>query len=228
MSGSSLQARLGQQGGCIDRPPPCFTPTLEDSMKAHHHLFASAVAACFALPAQSSVVIDDFSTGSVQFQLTAAPAGDAVSGSQLGAMASGSRYAWLGLYGPTAKGGQLNISASGLDFREDLGATHRMELLYGTPNHPMHLDLSGESHLRFAFADAPLGLNFNVLLYYRGEVGNYSQLGVNIAPHADAFNVDFAFTDFADAVQDKTRPADFSAISTIWVITQSGAFVNGW
>ena len=84
-----------------------------------------------------------------------------------------------------------------------------------------------ESALRFAFLNAPRGLNFNVLLYYRGDANNYSQLGLNLGPQAAPFNVDFSFADLAAVIADPTRPADFSRVSGIYIVTQSGGYTPG-
>ena len=199
-------------------------------MKTLHLFLACALAASVAVPAQSTVLVDDFSSGSASLQLGAAPIGQSVSAQQVGTMASGYRSWTIGLYGPASLGGSLDISPSGFTFREDLGVSHRFDWFYGATyighDHPMHLDLSGEDRLRFSFADAPLGLNFNVLLYYRGEIDNYSQMSLNIAPHPGAFDVDFAFSDFAARIAIPARPADFSDVSGIYLVTQSGGYVG--
>jgi len=179
--------------------------------------------------AQAAVVIDNFASGSASVLLTAAPGGQSVLQSQPGTMASGYRTWNVKLYGPSSLGGSAQVSPNGFEFREDGGVHHRIDWIYGATyvghDHPMSLDLSGESALRFSFADAPLGLNFNVLLYYRGQIDNYSQLGLNIAPHTAAFDVDFRFADFAARIAVPSRPADFSQVSGIYIVTQSGAYV---
>lgn len=199
-------------------------------MKPLHLFLACALASSLAMPAQSTVLVDDFSSGAASAQLIAAPGGQFVSASQAGTMASGYRNWTIGLYGPASLGGSVDISPAGFDFREDLGAHHRFDWFYGATyvghDHGMHLDLSGEDRLRFSFADAPLGLNFNVLLYYRGEINNYSQLGLNIGPHDGAFDVDFTFSDFAARIAVASRPADFADVSGIYLVTQSGGFVG--
>ncbi len=198
-------------------------------MKTLHLFLACALASSLAMPAQSTVLIDDFASGPANLQLGVAPGGQFASASQAGTMASGHRQWTVGLYGPVSLGGSLDISPGGFTFREDPGVGHRFDWFYGATyighDHPMHLDLSGEDRLRFSFADAPLGLNFNVLLYYRGEIDNYSQVGMNIGPHAGAFNIDLAFADFAARVAVPSRPADFADVSGIYIVTQSGGYV---
>ena len=189
---------------------------------------SAAILAC-TQAAHATVLIDNFSTGSANVQLAAAPGGQSLPQSQAGTMASGYRTWTLSLYGPPTLGGSAEISPNGFEFREDIGVSHRIDWIYGATSvghdHPMSLNLSGENALRFSFADAPLGLNFNVLMYYRGEIDNYSQLGLNITPNTAAFDVDFSFADFAAQIAVPSRPADFSQVSGIYIVTQSGAYV---
>ena len=123
------------------------------------------------------------------------------------------------------------MSPTGFQYRSNLGVGHRFDWFYGDTyvgdDHRVDLNFSAEDTLRFSFGDAPRGLNFNVLLYYRGQIDNYSQLGVNIGPESGAFNVDFRLTDFAAAIADITRPADFSHVSGIYILTQSGGYFAG-
>jgi MYXO-CTERM domain-containing protein len=179
-------------------------------------------------PARAEIVIDDFLTDNFSEAFAAAPADANYFRVQNGAMAGGQRLWNLLLRGADNLGATVEIGDGSFRFHSDMGVGHRFDWYYGTPNAlPLTLDLSGESTLRFQFLEAARGLNFNVLLYYRGEYDNYSQLGVNIAPHNTPFNVDFSFADFAAAIADPSRPADFSHVSHIYIVTQSGGYYAG-
>jgi hypothetical protein len=190
-------------------------------------LSAVAFAAGAALPASAAVLVDDFSSGPASGLFAASPTDATYYREQLGAMAGGARQWYLLARGPADLGASVDVSSAGFDFHSDLGVGHRFDWSYGGQDHPMNLDFTGENSLRFSFAQAPRGLNFNVLLYYRGQIDNYSQLGVNIGPETAPFNVDFKLSDFAAAIADGTRPADFSQVSGMYIVTQSGGYFAG-
>ena len=182
-------------------------------------------------PAQ--LAIDDFSTGRFSANYVIAGPGDILdSQTQVGSMAGGERLWGLLLRGPPGLAGAVEIPgpSGGFKFTSDIGIGHRFDWSYGTTYvHyvPMSLDLSEYNALRFSFLEVPRGLNFNVLLYFRGQADNYAQLGVNIGPHTAPFDVDFSFDSFRARIAVPTRPADFSLLSGIYVVTQSGGWLPG-
>lgn len=192
---------------------------------------ALALASFCALPAQATVVVDNFSSGATSSMFAAAPGDANYYREQLGSMAGGARQWYLLERGRTDLGGLVDVSPTGFQYRSNLGVGHRFDWFYGDTyvghDHRVDLNFSAEDTLRFSFGDAPRGLNFNVLLYYRGQIDNYSQLGVNIGPESGAFNVDFRLSSFAAVIADITRPADFSHVSGIYIVTQSGGYFAG-
>ncbi len=192
-----------------------------------HARIALALTAALLLPtAQAQVLVDDFSSGPAGLAMHAAPNPIADSGNltQFGNMASGKRVWSLLLSGDPALTGLVNVSPAGLDLRTDPGASHRLDLYYGgITDHLMHLDLSQESTLRFSFADAPQGISVIVQLYYRNELDNYSQLGINLPQHEGPFTADFSLADFAAHPANAARGSDLSWVSHIHIVTQSGA-----
>jgi hypothetical protein len=195
----------------------------------HRLIFASLFVLATHV-ASAGVVVDDFSSGAFSSSFSATPAGNVVADQEAGTMAAGMRQ-WSLLLAGNDLGAQVDISAAGFDFRSALGVGHRFDWIYGETyvghDHAMNLDFSSEDTLRFSFADAPRGLNFNVLLYFRDQVDNYAQLGVNLLPSAEPFNVDFRLSNFASAIADRNRPADFSRVSGIYIVTQSGGYFAG-
>jgi hypothetical protein len=91
----------------------------------------------------------------------------------------------------------------------------------------MSLDLRKYNALRFSFLEVPRGLNFNVLLYFRGQADNYAQLSLNIGEHIAPFDVDFSFDSFRAKMAVPSRPADFSQLSGIYIVTQYGGWTAG-
>ncbi|CAH0353123.1 hypothetical protein AQB9606_03073 [Aquabacterium sp. CECT 9606] len=151
--------------------------------------------------------------------------------SQAGSMVGGERFLGMSLWGDAGKAASLDIASASnaFAFSSDVGAYHRFDWSYGTTYiryTPISLDLGNYNALRFRFLSAPRGLNFNVLLYFRGQANNYAQLSLNIGPHADPFDVDFSFDSFRTKIADPTRPADFSLLSGIYIVTQSGGYVG--
>ena len=190
----------------------------------------AALIGAAAGPAAATVIIDDFATGPARLGMSADPSGsESDLQVQSGMMAGGNRIWTLLLRGPEVLGGAVDISPLGFDLQTDLGVVHRLDLLYGDTRDgrpAMRLDLSGEDTLRFSFDAVPSGLNFNVLTYFRGEVDNYAQIGMNLLPTPGPIDLDFSFADIASRIADPSRPADFSWVSHIYVVTQSGGFVN--
>jgi hypothetical protein len=191
----------------------------------------AALGAALALPAHAVVMIDDFSTGAFSgaFAAGPAPADPTYHRQQTGTMASGYRDWYLLVRGDPSLGALVDITPAGFDLRTNMGVGHRFDWFYGETyvghDHSMLLDLSHENTLRFSFDEVERGLNFNVLVYFRHQINNYAQLGVNIAPTHGPVNVDFAFSDFVAA--DPSRPADFSQVSGIYIVTQSGGYYAG-
>ena len=189
-----------------------------------------ALAGAVLVPAaQALVVIDDFSSGPAALAMQAHQNPDAVSTlqEQAGSMASGIRDWSLLLRGAPASTGRIGIGPAGLVLRAVAGVAHRFDLYYGgITDHLMHLDLSQESTLRFSFADAPLGVSLVVLLYYRNEFDNYSEIGMNLPQHDGPFTADFSLADFAAHPANTARGADLTWVSHIHVITQSGAVTS--
>lgn len=181
-------------------------------------------------PADATVVIDDFRTGPAKVALPASPQGEqAALLNQTGAMAGGHRTWTALLRGPELLGGSVDISPQGFTLQTDAGVYHRIDWLYGDTHDgrpPMRLDLSAADTLRFSFDAVPLGLNFNVLTYFRGEVDNLAQVGRNLLPTPGPVDLDFPFADIASRIADPGRPADFSQVSAIYIVTQSGGFVG--
>lgn len=195
----------------------------------HACRLALALSGALALPTAQAVVIDDFSSGPAALAMHAAraPGGDSGVFTETGTMAGGTGTWSLLLRGDPSLSGSLDVSPAGLDLRTDLGIGHRLDLYYGSvAGTPMHLDLSQESTLRFSFAEAPLGISVVVLLYYRNELDNYSEIGINAAQHDAPFNVDFSLAEFAAHPADVQRGADLSFVSHIHVITQSGSVTS--
>lgn len=190
---------------------------------------AAALAALLAATtAQALVMVDDFTAGPYSASGSASPTDTVFHDIQNGSMYSGLRHTSFLLRGQDHLGGSLSITPSGLRVDTDMGVGHRLDMTYGRYGAPLStIDFSGEDTLRVHFLDVPRGLNFNVLLYYRNELNNYSQLGVNITPQAGPYNVDFRFSDFAAAIADPSRPADFSQVSHIHLVTQSGGYFAG-
>jgi MYXO-CTERM domain-containing protein len=180
-----------------------------------------------SLPAQALVTIDNFASGPFNAGYVSDASGRVSVGDvETGSMAGGVRDWSVALIGPAGLGATVDISPSGFAFHSETGLGHRFDWTYGSSyvtHHAMNLDLSGEDRLHFQFAEAPLGLNFNVLLYYNGWVGNYSQLGLNIAPQTSPFGVDFRFADFATHMANSSSSADFAHVSGIYIVTQSGS-----
>ncbi len=188
-------------------------------------------ALALALPVRADVLVDDFSTGAFSGVFAAAPGGSSAGGEQAGSMAAGHRQWQLSLFGASGLGGLVDISPAGFEFRSNLGVGHRFDWFYGDTyvghDHRLDLDFSHEQSLRFAFAEVQRGLNFNVLLYYDGQIDNYSQVGINIAPTSTPVNIDFSFAAIAAAIAVPSRPADLSHVSGIYIVTQSGGAVAG-
>ena len=179
-----------------------------------------------ATPAQ--FVIDDFSSGPFQASYETRSGAD-VTDSQIetGTMRSGQRRWDLLLRGNSGLHAAVETQgAHGFRFTSDIGVAHRFDWHYGTQAAPMSLDLRGYNALRLHFLAVPRGLNFNVLLYFRGQPDNYAQLGVNIVPHDAPFDLDFSFDSFRAVIADPSRPADFSQVSSIYIVTQSGGYVG--
>ncbi len=178
-------------------------------------------------------VVDDFSSGPFNNNYAlAGPAETVDSQVQAGTMASGQRYWALLLRGSPGAAAAIDIpgAAGGFQFSSDIGVGHRFDWSYGTTyirHVPMSLDLHNHNALRLHFLEAPRGLNLNVLLYFRGQADNYAQLGTNIGPQATPFDVDFAFDSFRARIAVPARPADFSQVSGIYVVTQSGGWTAG-
>jgi hypothetical protein len=198
-------------------------------------LAASAVLAMMTGPAQATVVIDDFSSGRGGFDFVTNPGGTSHLQERDGSMASGHRQWVLQLNGPTGSTALVDIgnpAGSGFRARGTPGVNHRFDWSYGATyafgNHTMSLDLSAEDRLRVEFAALPDWLNFNVLVYYRNQVDNYSQVGFTVGPSAGPVTVDFLFSDFAAVIADPSRPADFSQVSGIYLVTQGPLGAGGF
>jgi RHS repeat-associated protein len=177
-------------------------------------------------------VIDDFSTGSFHRTYLTTPPDDAIyPETQTGSMAGGDRYYELLLRGAPNTNASVDISpAGGFNFTSDAGVGHRFDWNYGTTYiryTPMSLDLSGYNAIRFHFDEVPRGLNFNVLVYFRGQVDNYACAATNIWPHTTPFDVQFGFDEIAAHIADRTRSADFAKVSGIYLVTQSGGVFAG-
>jgi len=191
----------------------------------------AAAALASTLPAHAVVMVDDFSSGAFSGAFAAAPAphDPTYHRQQTGTMASGYRDWYLLVRGPEDLGALVDITPAGFDLRSNMGVGHRFDWFYGETyvgyDHSMLLDFSHESTLRFGFAEVERGLNFNVLIYFRHQIDNYAQLGINIAPTSSPVNVDFQLADFVAA--DHTRPVDFSQVSGIYIVTQSGGYYAG-
>lgn len=198
-------------------------------MKTSFLLLSTALAVAASV-ANAEVTIDDFSSGAFSGLLAATPASATTFAQQAGTMASGSRQWSLWARGAEGTGALVDISPRGLELRSNTGVVHRTDWVWGETydghDHPMDLDLSGESVLRFAFADVPRGLNFNVQLYYDHRIDNYSQLGINITPHEGPVNIDFSLADFVAHVADPAIGADLSHVTGLHMITQSGGYVG--
>ncbi|MFO0699252.1 MAG: RHS repeat-associated core domain-containing protein [Nitrospira sp.] len=176
-------------------------------------------------PAQ--LIIDDFTSGAFHSTYATRHGEDVINSHvQTGAMSSGQRNWQLLLRGETGQQAAVDIQGtSGFRFTSDMGVGHRFDWDYGgVQTAPLALDLHEYNALRFQFLEVPRGLNFNILLYFRGQLDNYAQLGVNILPHTKPFDLDFSFDRFRGAISFPTRPAQFSYVSRIYIVTQSGGY----
>ena len=173
--------------------------------------------------AQSELVLDDFTTGKTKATLKSGTEEDFQNGSMIGGARRTNFIVAASTFDQPAsfeipKGGPLLHNAG-------IKVFTRLEVSYGVDtktgeNAPLGLNLSSYDRFRVNFDSNDLVLNFNILVF--GANGGISQSGVNHIPNITATNVDFLFSSFTS----NATPADFSNISFIVLIFQSGSAIG--